>query len=330
MGDAGWDCVGLTLKLFDGGSRCCSLEDVNDARAVADRLGMPHYVLNYTERFSRDVIGRFIAGYERGETPNPCIDCNRYIKWKGLLERLGQLGFDCLASGHYARTGQSGGRRLLKKGRDLQKDQSYVLYGLSQEELARTRFPLGDLTKAQVREIAAGRGFINAKKDESQDICFVPDGDYGSFMERYTGRSYPPGDILGLDGAVLGRHRGQLRYTIGQRRGLGVAGNVPLYVAAKDPAANTLTLGPGSSLYSRSLTARDLNLIACDSLEGPLRVAVKTRYLQREQQATAVQTGEDSLRVDFDEPQRAVTAGQAVVLYDGDTVIGGGTLATAF
>ena len=328
MLEQGHECIGITLKLYKGESRCCSLQDVNDAKAVAFRLGMPHYVLNFTEEFEDRVIRRFVETYERGGTPNPCIDCNRYIKFNLLLLRTRQLDFECLVTGHYARVEQdsASGRFLLKKSLDQKKDQSYVLYCLTQEQLRRSRFPLGELSKSEVRNIAEAKGFNNAAKSESQDICFVPNGDYGSFIEAYTGKSYPPGDITGLDGKVLGKHRGIIRYTIGQRRGLGVAANEPVYVAAKSAAANSLTLGPDSSLYRKSLDANDINLIACGRLEKPMRVKVKTRYLQLEQPAIAEQTGEDSLHIEFETPQRAITPGQAAVLYDGDIVVGGGTI----
>jgi tRNA-specific 2-thiouridylase len=332
MLDRGYDCIGGTMKLFDlGGNQhaektCCSLADVNDARDVAYRCGIPHYVFNLKENFKRDVIERFIKVYESGATPNPCIDCNRSLKFNLLLLRAHELAFDFLATGHYARIEKSNERFLLKKALDGKKDQSYVLYMLSQEQLARTVFPLGNFTKEEVRKIAAEKGFINAAKHDSQDICFVPDGDYGRFMEEYQHKKYAEGDIVGIDGAVLGRHRGFVRYTIGQRRGLGVAANEPLYVAAKSPENNTVMLGPESSLYSKSLIACDINLIAVSQIESPLRVMAKTRYLQKEEPAFAEQTAPGTFRVDFDKPQRALTAGQACVLYDGDTVIGGGTI----
>ncbi|GHV04100.1 tRNA-specific 2-thiouridylase MnmA [Spirochaetia bacterium] len=339
MLDSGYDCIGVTLKLYTGDDiainttgavpvhrGCCSLEDVNDARNVAFALDMPHYVLNFTESFRDEVIRRFIDIYEKGGTPNPCIDCNRYIKFERLLYRAQQLDFDLLVTGHYARIEKDGGRWLLKKAVDAKKDQSYVLYCLTQEQLARTRFPLGDMTKGQVREIAKEKGFINAHKQDSQDICFVPDGDYGRFMEKWTGKQYPAGNIIDCAGKLLGTHRGIVRYTIGQRRGLGIAMNEPVYVAAKSVADNTITLGPDSSLYSKIFTADTLNLIACDNIEKPLRVKVRTRYQQQEQWATAEQVEDDKLRVEFDEPQRAITPGQAAVLYDGDVVVGGGTI----
>lgn len=344
--EQGYDCIGVTLKLYGSediaASRrgccpgttpsarrgCCSLADVNDAKNAAFRLNMPHYVLNFTGEFRDQVIRRFIETYEKGATPNPCIDCNRYIKFDHLLLRARQLDFDYLVTGHYARIERdpAAGRFLLKKAGDAKKDQTYVLYCLTQDQLRQTLFPLGDLTKAQVREIAGAKNLANAKKQDSQDICFVPDRDYGAFIEQYTGRTWPPGDIIDTAGNVLGAHRGIIRYTIGQRRGLGVAANEPLYVAAKSAANNTVTLGPEASLYAKSLTLEGLNLIACPRLEKPLRVTVKTRYLQAGAGAVAEQTGEDTARIDFDAPQRAITPGQAAVFYDGDYVVGGGTI----
>jgi tRNA-specific 2-thiouridylase len=328
MLEQGYKCVGMTLKLFKGESRCCSLTDVNDARNVAFNLGMDHYVLNFTEEFDRQVVRHFVETYEQGATPNPCIECNRHIKFNLLLLRARQLEFDLLVTGHYARVSRdaASGRYLLQKAVDEKKDQSYVLYCLTQQQLERSRFPLGALSKNEVRKIAEDKKFANAAKSESQDICFVPDGDYGSFIETYTGKTYPPGDIVDLEGNVIGTHRGLIRYTIGQRRGLGVAANIPVYVAAKSTADNTVTLGPDEALFSKSLAAENINLIACADLKKPLRVMVKTRYLQAAQSAVAEQTGEDTLHIEFDSPQRAITAGQAAVMYDGDIVVGGGTI----
>jgi tRNA-specific 2-thiouridylase len=333
----GFECVGITLKLFDnddlGNPRgeafprgCCAAADINDARDVAYRLGMPHYVFNFSGEFREEVIRRFIEIYEGGATPNPCIDCNRYIKFSRLLRRARELDFDAIVTGHYARIEKSGDRFLLKKSRDLKKDQTYVLYCLTQEQLARCRFPLGDMTKEEVRGIARERGFVNAQKQDSQDICFVPDRDYPRFIEEYRGRPGAAGDIVDTAGRLLGRHRGVIRYTIGQRRGLGLSFGEPMYVTAKSAARNTVTLGPESALYAKSLNADRINLIAAETLERPVRVTVKTRYLQKEQPAVAEQTDQDRFRVEFDEPPRAITPGQAVVLYDGDVVIGGGTI----
>ncbi|MDR0600797.1 MAG: tRNA 2-thiouridine(34) synthase MnmA, partial [Treponema sp.] len=247
--------------------------------------------------------------------------------WKALLLRSRQLDFDSVATGHYARVEKDGsGRFLLRRARDPKKDQTYVLYALTQEELARTVFPLGDMTKEEVRKIAGKKRFINAQKEDSQDICFVADGDYGTFIETYTGKKHPPGNIMDGEGKVLGRHRGIIRYTIGQRRGLGVALNYPAYVCAKSAGHNTVTLGPESSLYSRAFTAADINLIALRRIEKPMRVTVKTRYLSKETDAVVEQTDGASIRVELAEPLRAVTPGQAAVLYDGEYVIGGGTI----
>ncbi|MCL1958293.1 MAG: tRNA 2-thiouridine(34) synthase MnmA [Spirochaetes bacterium] len=329
MLERGFKCVGITLKLYNGESRCCSFADVNDARNAAFSLGMDHYVLNFTEEFDKQVIRHFIETYEQGATPNPCIECNRSIKFNLLLLRALQLDFDILVTGHYARVTQdtASGRYLLQKALDEKKDQSYVLYCLTQQQLQRARFPLGELTKNEVRRIAAEKKLGNAAKSESQDICFVPDGNYGDFIERYTGKKYPHGNIIDLGGKTIGSHSGIIRYTIGQRRGLGVAANVPVYVTAKSAADNTVTLGTDDALFSKSLTANNINLIACADLKKPMRVMVKTRYLQTAQGAVAEQTGEDTLHIEFDNPQRAITPGQAAVMYDGDIVVGGGTIA---
>ncbi|MDR1096154.1 MAG: tRNA 2-thiouridine(34) synthase MnmA [Spirochaetaceae bacterium] len=324
--EGGRECIGATMKLFDGDSRCCSLADVNDAREVCRRLGIPHYVLNFKREFAGRVMRRFVEVYQGGATPNPCIDCNRFIKFNALLFRAQAVDYGTLATGHYARIEKSGSRYLLKKGVDPTKDQSYVLYAMTQEELSKTLFPLGGMTKEEVRARAAAYGLVNAEKKDSQDICFVPDGDYGAFIERYTGRETVPGDILDGAGNVIGRHRGFCRYTIGQRRGLGVAGGSPLYVTAKSARDNTVTLGPDSALYSATLTASDLNLIACDRIDRPLRVKIKTRYLQKEVPAVITQIDDDLIRAEFTEPQRALTPGQAAVFYDNDTVIGGATI----
>lgn len=335
MKERGYDCLGVTMKLFHNedagiprGHTCCSLDDVEDARSVAYALGIPYHVFNFSERFKEDVIDRFIAAYENGITPNPCIDCNRYLKFDKLYHRAKELGYDCVATGHYARIERDAvsGRYLLKRALDREKDQSYVLYALSQEQLARTQFPLGGLTKQETRKIAETQGFVNARKHDSQDICFVRGGSYADFIEGYTGRAYPPGNFIDRKGRVLGRHRGIIRYTIGQRKGLGLSLPEPMYVCAVSPSDNTVTLGRESELYSRVLTAKDINLISLSRIENPLRVQAKVRYRQKEQWATVIQIDADTLRVEFDEPQRAVTKGQSVVLYDGDTVVGGGTI----
>ena len=320
--EKGCHCVGVTLKLCTGGG-------ADDARLVAEELGIPHFTLDFTETFREKVINPFVESYEQGLTPNPCVDCNRYVKFGRLFSELKQFDCPVLATGHYAQVEKSGSRWLLKKAADPKKDQSYVLFCLNQETLSGVYFPLGGLTKNEVREIAMSRNLVNAKKEESQDICFVPDGDYGNFIESYTGKRYPEGDILNIEGKVIGIHRGIIRYTLGQRRGLGVALNEPIYVNAKDIKYNTVTLGPESSLYSKTLKADRINLVACENLEKPMKVMVKTRYLQTERPAWAVQTGADEIRLDFDEAQRALTPGQAAVFYDGDIVVGGGIIKTA-
>jgi tRNA-specific 2-thiouridylase len=328
--EKGCECLGVTLKLCAGeASGGMDEAELNDARQAAEKLGLPHFFLDFSEDFREKVILRFIESYEKGLTPNPCVECNRYIKFGRLFSEAGNLDCSSFATGHYAKVEKSGSRWLLKKAVDIKKDQSYVLFCLGQETLARTCFPLGELTKNEVREIAYTRKLVNVKRKESQDICFVPNGDYGVFMEAYTGKRYPHGDILDPAGRTIGRHRGIVRYTLGQRRGLGVALNEPLYVCAKDTERNTVTLGPESSLYSKALTAGRINLIACENLEKPMKLMVKTRYLQTERPALAQQTGVDEIRVEFDEAQRAITPGQAAVLYDGDIVVGGGIIKSA-
>ncbi len=338
MRERGYACMGVTMKLFRnediGLSRehsCCSLDDVEDARSVAYSLGIPYYVFNFSDRFKETVIARFIAAYENGATPNPCIDCNRFLKFDKLFERARQLGYDCVATGHYARIERDGksGRYILKKGLDAAKDQSYVLYSLTQEQLAHTVFPLGSMSKCEVRDIAARHGFINAAKHDSQDICFVQHGSYADFIEEYVGKKYPEGDFTDRSGAVIGRHKGIIHYTVGQHRGLGLSLPVPMYVCEIRPESNTVVLGAEKDLYSSALTASGINLISVPKIEGKMRVKAKIRYRQPEQWATAEQTARDELRLVFDTPQRAVTKGQAVVLYDGDTVVGGGTIARA-
>lgn len=331
----GYDCTGVTLKLYDNEDTdelrektCCSLDDVEDARSVCRRLGIPFFVCNFKDSFRENVIERFIRAYENGATPNPCIDCNRYIKFEKLMRHALEFDMDILVTGHYARIGydEARGRYLLKKAVDLSKDQSYVLYSLTQEQLSRLYLPLGGLTKVQTREIAEKMNFINAAKRDSQDICFVPDGKYAEFIERQTGREYPCGDFVDEAGNVLGEHKGIIRYTVGQRKGLGLALPRPMYVKEKNLAENKVVLCDNSALFSRELTAGDINLISTDRIDGELRVNARVRYNQKEQPATVTQTDENTIRVVFDEPQRAICKGQAVVLYDGDEVVGGGVI----
>ena len=328
-------CVGVTLKLFsnedihlDLDKTCCSLTDVEDARSVATRLGMEHYVFNFSDNFKEKVIDRFVATYEAGGTPNPCIDCNRFIKWRQLLTRADLMECTHIATGHYARVEYDGasGRMLLKRSADMSKDQTYVLWALTQEQLARTILPLGALSKDEVREIAEEQGFINANKPDSQDICFVPDGDYAGFIERYSKKVPETGNFIDSDGNILGKHKGLIRYTIGQRKGLGIALGRPVFVSRIDPENNTVTLGDEELLFSRELYAGDINLIAVPKIDAPIRVTAKVRYSAKEALATVVQTGEDELHLEFDTPQRALTRGQSVVLYSDEVVIGGGII----
>lgn len=334
MKEKGYTCMGATMKLYqneDVGLRrehtCCSLDDVEDARSVAYALDMPYYVFNFADRFKTDVIDKFVHSYETGVTPNPCIDCNRYLKFDKLFQRMVELNYDYVVTGHYAQIDfdENTGRYLLKKAVDHNKDQSYVLWSLTQEQLKHVQFPLGGMEKCEVRALAEAHNFINARKHDSQDICFVPDGDYARFMEDFTGKRYPAGDFLDENGRVVGTHNGAVRYTIGQRKGLGLAMGAPVYVCGKDMQANTVTVGPEEMLFDRIVYADEVNWIAIPELTGPLRVTARTRYHQVEQAAT-VYPAECGFRLEFDQPQRAPTPGQAVVLYQGDVVLGGGTI----
>lgn len=335
MRERGFDCMGVTMKLFRNEDveekprekTCCSLEDVEDARAVAWSLGIPYHVFNFSNRFREDVMDRFVSAYEQGCTPNPCIDCNRHLKFAKLYDRARDLGYWYVVTGHYARVEQGeNGRWLLKKGPDPHKDQSYVLYALTQEQLAHTIFPLGTYHKDEIRRIAADQGFVNAGKRDSQDICFVPDGDYAGFIERQTGKHYPEGDFVDPQGHVLGRHRGIIHYTVGQRRGLGVSGGRPLYVKEIRPDTNTIVLGEDRDLYQHTAIAQDFNWISMEAPTGPIQVKARARYHQPEQPATAYVLPDGRVRVDFEAPQRALTRGQAIVLYQGEDVVGGGTI----
>lgn len=333
--EMGYNATGITLKLFDNEDigetkekTCCSLDDIDDARNVCRKIGIPYYVYNFKDSFKENVIDRFIRAYENGTTPNPCIDCNRYIKFEKLIRRAEELEFDKVVTGHYSiiEYDKGAGRFLLKKSADLSKDQSYVLYSLTQKQLSKTLLPLGNLTKSYVREIAESLNLINAKKHDSQDICFVPDGDYAKFIEQYTGRTYPNGNFVDENGNILGEHKGIIRYTVGQRKGLGLALPCPMYVKEKNLEENKVILCENHRLFSKELYATDINLISCDRIDKPMRVKARVRYNQPEQPATVEQTDNNTLHIIFDEPQRAISKGQAVVLYDGEYVIGGGTI----
>lgn len=329
MKTAGFDCGGGTMRLCDETILGDHLPtDAEDAKNIAAKLQIPFYLLDCVSDFKEKVVDHFIGCYESGGTPNPCIQCNRHLKFDVFLKKAIELGYDAIATGHYAkiRQDEDTGRYLLLRCSDSSKDQTYFLSCLTQEQLSHTRFPLGDLTKEQVRQIAEEQGFINARKRDSQDICFIPDGDYLSFMKRYTGKHYPAGNFLDQQGNVVGKHNGAVGYTLGQRKGLGLAMGEPVYVCAKDMEKNTVTVGANEDLFRTTLRANDWNWIPFAELSGPMRVTAKVRYRHTEQPATVYPEENGFARVEFDEPQRAITTGQAVVLYDGDLVIGGGTI----
>lgn len=331
--EAGYDAAGCTMKLYrppvndPSGRVCGSDKDVDDARAVCEHLGIAHSVLDFGARFADTVIRDFIDEYQSCRTPNPCSVCNRCLKFGALLDAATEQGFDKIATGHYARIEQAeSGRYLLKKAADPTKDQTYFLWQLTQEQLSHTLFPLGSMTKAEARAIAEQHGLVNAHKSDSQDICFVPDGDYAAFITKTTGATYPSGNFVDEDGKVLGQHAGIIRYTVGQRKGLGIALGEPMYVKSKNATDNTVTLCKNESLFTTQLDADRINLIAVEKLDAPMRAQVKIRYQHAPAPATVTQTGADTLHVAFDAPQRAIAPGQSVVIYDGDIVIGGGII----
>lgn len=333
--ERGFEVAGATFKLFenedigiDRTKTCCSLDDVLDAKSVADKLGFRHDVYNFGLQFEQDVVIPFAEAYKNGETPNPCIECNRSIKFEKFLERAKLFEYDYIATGHYARVEKApeSGRYLLKKGLDQTKDQSYALYTMNQDELSRTLFPLGNLKKTEIRAIAEEKGFVNASKPDSQDICFVKDGDYAGFLEKTLGISAEEGNFVDKEGNVLGRHQGIIHYTIGQRKGLGITFGKPMYVVHIDSEKNRVTLGSNEDLFVDSFTAGNINMISMAKLEEPMEVTVKTRYKQEEVPATIYPIEQDRVFVRFKEKQRAVTPGQAAVFYLGDVVVGGGKI----
>ena len=333
MKDKGFDCIGCTMKLYhnedagiESSRTCCSLDDVEVARSVAYKLGMPFYVFNFTDAFRDTVIRKFIESYENGITPNPCIDCNRYMKFDKLYERAKTLGCDYIVTGHYARIEEENGKFVLKKALDETKDQSYVLYSMTQDQLVHTMFPIGSMQMTEVRAIAKESGFVNADKPDSQDICFVPNGDYASVIELQTGKESAEGNFVDKQGNNLGRHKGVIHYTIGQRKGLGVSSTEPLYVCNICPKDGNVVLGSNDDLFSREADVSDFNWISGEVPGSEFRCKAKIRYRQPEQWVTVIPTGADTVHIVFDEPQRAITPGQAAVFYDGDTVLGGGTI----
>lgn len=330
----GYDVIGATMQIWeegreDGDDRgCCSLSAVDDARRVADKLGIPYYVLNFRQLFQETVVDYFIAEYGAGRTPNPCIACNRRVKFEGLLQKALALGAEYVATGHYARIGYDGGRGryLLRKGADAAKDQSYALYHLNQHTLKHFLMPLGEYAKTETRRMAREFGLAVADKPDSQEICFVPNDDYQAFLADKAPESLRPGDIVDTGGRILGRHRGLPLYTVGQRKGLGLAAGRPLYVVALDNERNQVIVGSDADVFASELIAGDLNYIAFDRLDTPLKAAAKIRYSAREAPAVIEPAGEGLARVRFETPQRAITPGQSVVFYDGDIVLGGGII----
>lgn len=327
----GYEVSGVTLRLHpykDRPGLCGSADDIETARAVAAAIGIPHTVLDLSELFQQKVMDKFVSEYVHGHTPNPCIDCNREIKFGALLDWALEHGADAIATGHYAQVtfDDASGRWLLLRGKDRRKDQSYVLYQLTQHQLAHLLLPVGDYEKPALRALAAQAGLTNADKADSQDICFVPDGDYMAFLQSYGGVEPVPGDFVDESGRILGRHKGLERYTTGQRKGLGVSAGEPVYVLRKDLDAGTVVLGPNSALFTRELIADQVNWISIPELTAPIRVTAKTRYSQTESAATVEPLSDGRIRVIFDEPQRAITAGQAVVFYNDEVVVGGGTI----
>lgn len=339
MKEKGYDCIGITMKLYDSETgqacrsrTCCTLEDVEDARQVASALSIPYYVLNFKDDFQKKVILPFVETYENGGTPNPCIRCNRFMKHEKLYKKAEELGCDYIVTGHYARIryDEEKQRYLLLKAKDEKKDQSYVLYFLNQEQLKHSLFPLGEFeTKEEVRAIAEKNGFFNADKPDSQDICFVTSGSYGDFLEKFRGKPYPKGYFVDEEGNKLGKHKGIIRYTIGQRKGLGLALKEPMYVAGKNLEKNQVILTKGPALYSEALEAEDFNWISMDPPKEEYPVTVKTRYNAKAVPAFVSVKEENHVFLRFEKPERAIAAGQAVVLYDGEIVVGGGTIKKA-
>ena len=327
----GYECIGCTMKLYNNedigiSSRtCCSLKDFNDAGSVASKLGMKYYVLNFSSDFKNKVIDKFVQCYERAQTPNPCIDCNKYMKFEKLYNMAQNLDCDCIVTGHYARIEKSGDKYYLKKAVDETKDQSYVLYSLTQDTLAHTLFPLGELHKNEIRKIAKENNFINADKPDSQDICFVPDGNYVKAIERFSNKEIKPGKFIDTDAKVIGRHKGIVHYTIGQRRGLG-SFQKHVYVCKISAEDNTVMLGNLEDLLKREFFVTDFNWTLGEPPAKKFKCSVKTRYRQQEKPAKVLTEGNNNVKIIFDEPQKAITPGQAAVLYDGDIVLGGGTI----
>ena len=333
--EQGYDVIGVTMQIWqeedvctveeNGG--CCGVSAVEDARRVAAALGIPYYVMNFREEFQKNVIDYFADSYVNGQTPNPCIACNRYVKWEALLKRSISIGADFIATGHYARVEQlSNGRYALRRSATAAKDQTYALYNLTQEQLKRTLMPVGEYTKEEVRVIAEKIGLLVADKPDSQDICFVQDGNYAAFIEEHTGKKASEGNFVTSDGTVIGRHKGIIHYTVGQRKGLGLALGYPAFVLEIRPETNEVVIGTYEESLTTVVRAKQLNFMSVEDLKEPLRVFAKIRYNHKGAWCTVERTKEDEVTCCFEEPQRAVTPGQAIVFYDGEYVLGGGTI----
>ena len=320
--EKGYSVTGLTLKLCKEDKE----QDINDAKAVCEKLGIEHLTLDLKNEFKEKVIDEFINQYKIGLTPNPCLECNKYIKFGKMLELALEKGFDKIATGHYARVEKKGGRFILKKATDISKDQSYVLYSLTQHQLKHLELPLGYLTKPEIREKAEESGLVNANRPDSQDICFVPNGDYAAFIEENGGFVSEKGNYTDINGNILGKHQGVIHYTIGQRKGLGIALGKPQFVIDKSSETNTVVLGDEENLFKKEVLVSDVNFIPFDKLEREMRVTAKLRYRHAEQPATIYPMDDTKVKILFDEPQRAPSSGQGAVFYDGDTVVGGGKI----
>lgn len=333
--EQGYEVIGVTMQIWQEEARefqeenggCCGLSAVEDARRVAARLDIPYYVMNFRKEFQEHVIDYFTEEYLRGRTPNPCIACNRYVKWEALLSRSLSIGADYIATGHYARVARlPNGRYSIRRSAASAKDQTYALYNLTQDQLRRTLMPVGEYSKEEIRRMAEQIGLPVAQKPDSQDICFVPDGDYASFIERNAEKELQKGNFVTSDGRVLGQHKGIIHYTVGQRKGLGLALGYPAFVLEIRPETREVVIGTYEESLADSLRVSDVNFMSVEDLTEPRRVFVKIRYNHRGVWGTIEKTGEDEVTCTFEEPQRAVTPGQAAVFYDGEYILGGGTI----
>ena len=330
--DSGYDVTGVTLRLFERNEtekKCGTQKEIDDAKNVCEKLGIPHFVYDYKDDFEKNVIEKFVVAYENGQTPNPCVDCNREVKFKTVLKSAEDNGIELIATGHYANVeyDEKKGRYLLKKAKDERKDQTYCLYKLTQKELSKTLFPLGEISdKEEVRKIALKNGLSVADKADSQDICFISEKSYIEFIEKYRNKKYKKGNFVNTDGKILGEHQGIINYTVGQRKGLGISFSKPMYVVGKNKEKNEVVLGEEKDLFSKELQIKDVNLIFFEDIKEPVRVNAKIRYNKDGQPATLTKISNDRYKVEFEEPQRAVTSGQACVFYIDEYVVGGGTI----